>query len=183
MSVLLTGCNKIKVTEQVTETVTLYPMAYDASNYSYASISNATNPVGKGSDNTTYATINLKTGSSAETYVYFPFDTSDIPENATITSVACKAKGYVSSTSSSYINTRQMQLFSGTTAKGSAATLTTSATAQTLTCGTWTRDELQNCRIRMYAKRGTSNTSTSRNMRFYGAELTVTYTYEREVQI
>lgn len=183
MSVLLTGRNKIKRTELVTETVTLYPAAYDASNYSYASISNATNPVGKGSDNTTYATINLKTGSQAETYVFFPFDVSAIPENAVIQSVECKAKGYISSTSSSYINSRQMQLFSGTTAKGSAVNLTTSATEQSITCGDWTREELANCRLRLYAKRGTSSTTTARYLRFYGAELTVTYTYEKEVWI
>ena len=181
--VLLTGCGPLKQFMPVTETVTFYPAAYDASNYSYASISGATNPVGKGSENTTYATINLKTGSSAETFVFFPFDVSAIPENAVIESVECTAKGYVSTTTSSYIATRAMQLFSGSTAKGSAVNLTTSATAQTLTCGTWTREELANCRLRMYAKRGTSSTSTSRNMRFYGAELTVTYTYEKEVWI
>lgn len=185
MSVLLTGRNPIKTTvtktETITEThtgsITAYPQAYLTSDYSYASISGATNPVGKGSSNTTYATINLKTGSRATTHVYFPFDFSSIPENATIDSISCKAKGYISSTTSRYVNTRQMQLFTGTTAKGSAVNLTTSATAQTLTCGTWTRAELQNCRIRMYAKRGTSSTSTSRNMRFYGAEITVNYTY------
>lgn len=188
MSVLLTGRNPIKTTvtktETKTETITAYPQAYLTSDYSYASISGATNPVGKGSSNTTYATINLKTGSSATTHVYFPFDFSSIPENATINSISCTAKGYISSTSSSYVNTRQMQLFTGTTAKGSSVNLTTSATAQTLTCGTWTRAELQNCRLRMYAKRGTSSTSISRsiNMRFYGAEITVTYTYSYEVE-
>ena len=185
MSVLLTGRNPIKktVTKTVTETITVYPSAYDTSDYSYASISGATNPVGKDSSNTTYATINLKTGSRATTYVYFPFGFSSIPENATIDNISCKAKGYVSSTSSTYVPTRQMQLFAGTTAKGSAVNLTTSATVQTLTCGTWTRNELQNCRLRMYAVRDTSSTSTSRNMRFYGAEVTVTYTYEVEEEV
>ena len=184
MSVLLTGRNPIKttVTKTATETIMVYPSAYLTSPSSYASVSNMTNPVGKDSSNTTYATINLKTGSRAETYVYFPFDFSSIPDNATIDSISCKAKGYISSTSSSYINTRQMQLFTGTTAKGSATNLTTSATAQTLTCGIWTASELKNCRLRMYAKRGTSSTSTSRNMRFYGAEITVTYTYSYEVE-
>ena len=64
MSVLLTGRNPIKktITKTATETITAYPSAYLTSDYSYASISNATNPVGKGSSNTTYATINLKTG-------------------------------------------------------------------------------------------------------------------------
>lgn len=185
MSVLLTGRNPIKITvtktETITEThtgsITAYPQAYLTSPSSYASVRNMTNPVGKGSSNTTYAQINLKTGSSAETYVYFPFDFSSIPENATIDSISCTAKGYTSSTSSSYVKNRQIQLYTGTTAKGRAVNLTTSATAQTLPCGTWTRAELQNCRIQLYAKRGTSSTSTSRYLRFYGAEVTVNYTY------
>ncbi len=184
MSVLLTGRNPIKVitTKTETKTITAYPSAYDSSDYSYASISNATNPVGKDSSNTTYATINLNTGSGAETYVYFPFDFSSIPENATIDSISCTAKGNISD-KSSRISMRQMQLFTGTTAKGSSVNLLVSATVNTLTCGTWTRAELQNCRLRMYAMRGTSSTSTSVNMGFYGAEVTVTYTYTYEEEV
>ena len=179
MAVLLTGGGDLEQFKPVTETITVYPAAYDESDYSYASISNAANPVGKGSDNTTYAQIALKTGLIAETFVFFPFDLSAIPANAVIDSVECTAKGYISTVSSSYITTRAMQLFSGSTAKGDAATLTASATAHTLTCGEWTREELENCRIRLYAKRGTSSTSTARYLRFYGAELKVTYTYAK----
>lgn len=179
MAVLLTGRGDLAQFERVTETIKVYPSAHDASKYSYASISNATNPVGKGSDNTTYAQINLTTGSGAETYVFFPFDLSAIPENAVIESVECMAKGYISSVSTSYIANRQMQLFSGENAIGEAVDLTATATAHTLNCGKWTRKTLENCRLRLYAKRGTSSTSTSRNIRFYGAELTVTYTYAK----
>jgi len=188
MAVLLTGRNKIKttVTRTKRETATFYPAAYDTSSYSYASISNATNPVGKGSDNTTYATIALKTGGSAETYVFFPFDLSGLPANAVIETVECTAKGYISNTSTLYISSNSMQLYAGSTAKGSAVTLTTTATAHAMTCGEWTRAELTNCRIRLYAKRGSFlGTSSSQNMQFYGADLTVTYnyTYEEEVWV
>lgn len=165
-----------------TETKTFYPGEYDKSDYSYASISGATNPVGKGSDNTgSYATINLKTGSGATTYTRWPFDCSSIPSGATIDSVACKVAVLSSSTSSFYVSTRTLQLYSGTTAKGSATTISsTSRSVYTLSCGAWTRDELQSCNLYIYARRGSSSTSTSRNIQFYGADLTVTYTYQSE---
>lgn len=76
------------------------------------------------------------------------------------------------------ITTRQIQLFSGTTAKGSAHTLSTSTTAFSVTAGTWTRGDLEDARIRMYAVRGTSQTTTSIYFRFYGATLEVEYEYE-----
>lgn len=155
------------------------PSGYDSTNYSYASIASGyplTNPVGKDSTGTSMCRINLKTGSSAVSYVFYTFDFSAIPSDATIKSVTGKAKVYISSTNSSRINTRQVQLYYGTsTAKGSASTMSTSTTALTLTCGTWTRAELDNCRLRLYAKRGTSSTTSTYYMGLYGADLTVTY--------
>ncbi|MGM9608358.1 MAG: hypothetical protein ACI3XJ_12720 [Oscillospiraceae bacterium] len=162
----------------VTNTLTVYPSGYDTTNYSYNTVNSSyplTNPVGKSSDNTTYAQWTMKTGSSAETYVFYLFDLSAIPENAMIESVSCTAKAYISSTTTSRISARTIQLYSGSTAKGSSTNISTSTTALTMTCGEWTRAELEDCRIRIYAKRGTSQTSTSVNMRFYGATLTVTY--------
>lgn len=163
-----------------TNTITVYPASYDQSNYSYASVNSSyplSNPIGKGSNNSTYAQWTLKTGSSAESYVFYKFDLSEIPSNATIDSVSCSAKGYISSTTSSRISARTMQMYYGTsTAKGSSVNMSTTASAQTISCGTWTREELNDCRIRIYAKRGSSQTTTSRTARFYGATLTVTYT-------
>lgn len=162
-----------KAVEKKEYTVTLYPSAFLEGQY--ASISGQTTPVGKGSTSTSYATINLKTGSNAETWAYYKFDTSSIPADAEILSVACSEKCYINNTTSSRIGTRQIQLFTGTTAKGSATTVSTSTTAQNMTCGTWTRAELNDCRIRMYAKRGTSYTTTTYYFRFYGATLTIKY--------
>lgn len=163
-----------------TNTITVYPASYDQSNYSYASVNSShplSNPIGKGSDNDTYSEWNMKTGSNAESHVFYKFDLSQIPSNATIDSVSCSAKGYISSTSSFYINSRTMQMYYGTsTAKGSSVDLTTSASAQDISCGTWTREELNDCRIRIYSKRSRFSASTSRTARFYGATLTVTYT-------
>ena len=162
-----------------TETKTLYPGAYDSGASSVQSVTNATNPVGKGSTNTTYATINLVTGSRATTTIYWPFDLSAIPSGAEIDSVSCKVKASVSSTSG--VSSASVQLYSGSTSKGSSTSiLSTSTSAKTLSVGTWTRSELQNCRLCLKAKRGTSSTSTKRSLLFYGADLTVTYTYKNE---
>ena len=162
-----------------TETKTFYPGAYDSGASSVQSVTNATNPVGKGSTNTTYATINLVTGSRATTTIYWPFDLSAIPSGAEIDSVSCKVKASVSSTSG--VGSASVQLYSGSTSKGSSTSiLSTSTSAKTLSVGTWTRSELQNCRLCLKAQRGTSSTSTTRSLLFYGADLTVAYTYQSE---
>ena len=162
-----------------TETKTLYPGAYDSGASSVQSVTNATNPVGKGSTNTTYATINLVTGSRATTTIYWPFDLSAIPSGAEIDSVSCKVRASVSSTSG--VSSASVHLYSGSTSKGSSTSiLSTSTSAKTLSVGTWTRSELQNCRLCLKAQRGTSSTSTTRSLLFYGADLTVAYTYQSE---
>ena len=162
-----------------TETKTFYPGAYDSGASSVQSVTNATNPVGKGSTNTTYATINLVTGSRATTTIYWPFDLSAIPSGAEIDSVSCKVKASVSSTSG--VSSASVQLYSGSTSKGSSTSiLSTSTSAKTLSVGTWTRSELQNCRLCLKAQRGTSSTSTTRSLLFYAADLTVTYTHQSE---
>lgn len=163
-----------------TGTITANPSGYDATNSSYASIQSGY-PITNGytdSTSTTYCQINLTTGSRATTYFYYTFDLSGIPANATIDSVSCKAKTYISTTSTSYVGTRQVQMCTGTTTKGTATNVTTTATEATLSVGTWTREELQHAAVRLYAVRGTSSTSTSRYFRFYGATITVNYTYE-----
>lgn len=150
------------------------PTSY-SSDHSYYSISNVTNGQTI-AYSTNYATINLTRGSGAITYFYYLFDTSSIPADATINSVSCECKCYISQTSSSYITTRQVRLFSGTTAKGSASTVAKSTTAFNMSCGTWTRSELNDTRIRVYAVRASQNTTTNYYFRFYGATLTIDYT-------
>ena len=155
--------------------------SHDTTNYSYASVSSSY-PISNayhGSSNTTYGQVNWTTGSGAETYVYLRFNLSAIPEGATITSVSAKAKGYVNTTNSSRVTTRQMQLASGTTLKGSALTLSTSTSEQTFSStGSWTRAELQSAGVRYYVKRGTSNTTSNYTLRMYGASITVNYSYQ-----
>lgn len=161
------------------KTLTVYPSGYVSDDYAYASASNLENGYNS-ADNTTYATINLTTGSGAETYIYYTFDLSAIdlsaiPDGAVITSVSCSANVTISSTSIRYISSRTMQLYSGTTAKGSSASIPSSAAATTITAGNWTKDELTDCRLKLYAKRTRSGTTTAININFYGASLTIEY--------
>ncbi len=160
----------------IQDTITAHPTGV-ADDHAYASVSNITNGYAE-SSNTNYATISLTTGSGATTYIYFTFDFSSIPAGATINSVSCSAKAYINTTNSSRITTRQIQLYSGTTAKGSASTISNSTYAFNMTTGTWTRDELQNARIRLYGVRGTSNTTSGYYFRFYGATFTVDYSVD-----
>ena len=162
----------------ISDSIELIPSSFDTTNSVYAS-ENSSYPRENGytnSDSTNYAQFNIVTGSNAETYIYYRFDTSSIPAGATITSVGCTAKGYINTTNSSRITTRQIQLCTGTTAKGSASTISNSTSELTLTAGSsWTYQEVQNIGIRIYVKRGTSNTTSAYNVRFYGATLSIGY--------
>lgn len=155
-------------------TLAFIPSSYDSSNYSYSAVTNMSNGY-TNSASTNYAQIGLKTGASAETYVYWVFNVTGIPENATIDSVSCTCKCSINQTSSTRVTARQVQLFAGTTAKGSATTVANNTNALSITPGSWTASEIQNARLRVYAKRGDSNTNTSTYFRFYGASLTVSY--------
>ena len=156
-------------------TLTLNPSFYDTDDHSYASMTNPANAYT--SENTTkYCQINLLTGTEAETWMYFGFDTSSIPAGATIDSVVCTAKTYVN-TNVTNVPTREWQLFTGTTPKGSAVSIpSASAGIDSVSGATWTAAEIANIRLRMYARRGTANVNTSSHIRLYGATLTITYT-------
>ena len=121
-------------TVNIQDTIEAHPSGI-LDDHAYASISNTTNAY-NASSNTSYAQIGLVTGSNATTYAYFTFNFSDIPEGATINSISCTAKAYINTTNSSRITARQIQLYSGTTAKGSASTVSNSTTAFSMTTGT-----------------------------------------------
>ena len=155
-------------------TVTFHPTSYDTTDHSWYSTSNLDRGY-TDSDSTTYAAINDTRGNNAETWIYYKFDTSSIPANATDITVTCTAKALANGNASGIIN-KQMRLYSGTTAKGEAATMGTSATEQTVTAGIWTLAELRDARIRLSVQRTTFQTTTNFYIRFYGATLTVKYT-------
>ena len=120
---------------------------------------------------TTYARFNINASSTGS--IYLTFDTSDIPDGATISSVTARGKARVSNTTR--VTNTVMQLYSNTTAKGSNRTFaSTTASTQTISAGTWTLSELRNLRLKVG---GTgSSSSQSKRIDFYGADVTVTYT-------
>lgn len=151
-------------------------VSHDSTDYAWYSSSNMSNGYA-GYDSTTYATIRMTEGRSAESYAYFIFGSfSEIPEGARITSVTCKAAAYSSNVNDARIATRTIQLYSGTTAKGTATTIGRTADTYTLDAGTWTRDELLNARIRIYGTRGTLSVTAAYYLYFGGATMTVDYT-------
>lgn len=150
------------------------------SSHSYYALSNAANGY-HDSTNTSYASVNLTRGSGAETYMYWEFSLSTIPAGATINSITCNYKARTSTTSTSYINTATIQMCSGTTTKGTSksilSTRTSASSFSSTQIGTWTVAELNaGVKLRTYAKRGTSRTTSNYYIYFYGADIEVTYT-------
>lgn len=152
------------------------PSGVDSTHSSNGGVTNQGNGY-NGSSNTTYAQITATTGANVSSYISYTFSVTGIPSNATITGVSCTAKGRVSSTS--YLPTAVHQLYAGGTAKGSSTSFaSTTASARSVSGGTsWTVSEVSNVQIRSTVTRGTSSTTRSANFRFYGASLTVSYSY------
>lgn len=148
------------------------PKSTDGSWYNISNVSNAYS----GTSSSSYCGITLERGAGAETHIYFLFDTSGIPDNATIKSVECKAKVSISNTTAANVASRGAKLCSGTTEKTASVSVTTTAAIRTFTMGTWTKQELSDVRLKAYAKRGESKTTTNYTLRVYGATLTIVYT-------
>lgn len=175
--------------------LTFTPSSYDSVNSSYntgynSSGDSATNGVynglvpsnGCGSEsNTTRTCVFSNTGNGVQSYLTYSFDCSSIPNNATIDSVSCTAKAsFYKSGSTTFFSSQILQLYNGTTAKGSTATVTgngASGSTHTFDGGTWTRNELQNAKIRYTVTRSSGSTSPA-SFSFWGATLTVNYSYQ-----
>ena len=146
------------------DTVTSYPTAYEVS----GSISGThyQQCIGQGLDNSVSGN-DYSSSSGTTAHIDYSFDLSDVPAGATIQSVSVQVKGHCESTSSSS-EVATLQLYSGTTAKGSEAEFTsTSDQTITMTAGTWTAAELQDAILRFTI--GYYGGAVS------GAEWTVTY--------
>lgn len=160
-------------------------LTVNLSSYDYANstaVENTTRPFSNafaGSASTgDYARIDVPTGANAAVTSYYRFNLSALPVGATINSVIVKYKVRISSTS--YISPRTISVVSGTTEKGTAQTLGTTATDDK-TFGQITglsEAEVRALGIKLYAKRGanTTNTTLTRYILMYGATLTVDYT-------
>ena len=162
--------------QTLTGSVILVPSGYvGLSNLTIETSYPATNAYTDTSDGN-YAQFTL--AASTTGYLYFTFDTSSIPSNATITSITGSVRARVSNTSR--VTNTQCQLFSGTSAKGQNVTFasTSSSNIVTLSPGsasTWTRANLNDLRLKIG---GTSSSSgSSKYIRVYGASVTIEYTY------
>lgn len=119
-----------------------------------------------------YARISLSQSSG---YIVYSFDTSDIPVGAVITSISCRVRARASNNS---VNPKTLQLYNGDTPVGNTTNLyggyytDDTNNIRTLTDGTWTRDSLQNIRIRID---GTNSSDYNYYLYFYGADLTINY--------
>lgn len=118
--------------------VEAYPANFTSSGMN--STSNASKCLGVSADDGS-ATGNMYSSSSGSTgVVEYSFDLASVPSGATISSVSCRVMAHEENSSRS---TFTLQLYAGSTAKGSATTVNgTSNTIYTLTCGTWTRSEI-----------------------------------------
>lgn len=129
-----------------------------------------------GTSNTS-SRANIQASTSTEQEAYYNFNTSSIPQDATILSVSCSVRICVSNTYSS----AGVSLYSGTTAKSNPNTswrrVTTSTVYDLTGIEEFTREEISNVRLRIYGKSGGSG----RSIYFYGADLNVTYEYFGDV--
>jgi len=145
--------NSVDVTSQfvtgVGGTVSSYPTSYQTG----GSI-NGTNyqsTIGKGSDTanrTGNDYFSTTQGGSGSTWIDYYFDFSSIPTGATINSVTVTVKGHCEDASQSR-EIANVQLYSGTTAKGTSVDFTsTTDSVKTMSPGTWTQAELQDAKMR-----------------------------------
>lgn len=162
-----------------TETVVLNPTG----NTGTSGLSTTTNyPASNGYTNTSSTTYARFTPSSTSSngYTYYTFTVPNIPTGATITGVTCVAKIRVSNTS--YVTNTGIQLYTGTTAKGSSAAFSSTSSSNTVTINggsNWTLSEISNIRLRFQGRKGSSNNNGY--IYFYGANLTIQYTYNETV--
>ena len=131
-----------------------------------------------GTSSDTYCDYNPATG--GEGGPVFGFGTINIPANATINSVTCSVK--IRCSNSNGMTTATIQLYAGEIAKGTAIDFVndTSTSPRTFSnTGSWTREEIDSICLFINSRR-----SSNRRIYFYGADLTITYSYnETEYEI
>lgn len=135
--------------------------------------------IGKGSDNTdSYAEWNILQGSSAQGRVYYRFDVSSIPNDATINSVNCTVRASRQEGRLTTFSTLVLKIVIGTTEESSYVTVENdeSVAVYDLPSITCTRDELTNVGISIHSSRGLFSTTTDFWVRLYGATLSVDFT-------
>lgn len=156
--------------------------SFDSVNSKYQSESSAhpfSTIIGKGSDNTdSYAEWNIVHGRFTQSRVYYRFDVSSIPMDATINSVNCTVRASRQNARVTEFSTLTLKIVIGTTEESNHATVANdeSVNVYDLPSKTYTRDELTNVGIVMHSARGISSPNKDFWVRLYGATLSVDFT-------
>lgn len=155
----------------INETLTFIPNGNTGTTNLTASSSYPSSNGNTSHTSTTYVQFTTQTTAG---YTYYTFPVSGIPSDATISSVSCIAKIRINNTGR--VSNTNIQLYSGTTAKGTSQTFSSTDASNTVTLngGTWTVSEVNNARLRFGGTRTSSNNNGY--IYFYGATLSVTYT-------
>ena len=97
-----------------------------------------------------YTYIKDNNNNTATGWIIYSFDFSSIPQNATIDSVSVKVYGCREESTVDSTHVAKVGLYSGTTLKGSEQEFssTDNAIMEITNVGTWTREELQNAKLR-----------------------------------
>lgn len=126
-------------------TVNAYPQDFTAQNMN--STSSLSDCIGVSAEDGTSTSNVYSSGSSATGTADYTFDLSHIPSNATIKSVSLQVKAHEENASRS---TCTVRCYAGSTAKGTLTTVDgTSNKIYTVSCGTWTRAELDTFVMRL----------------------------------
>ena len=156
--------------------------SFDSVNSKYQSESSAhpfSTVIGKGSDNTdSYAEWNIVHGRFTQSRVYYRFDVSSIPMDATINSVNCTVRASRQNARVTEFSTLTLKIVIGTTEESEHASVANDETVNVydLPSKTCTRDELINVGIVMHSSRGISSPNKDFWVRLYGATLSVDFT-------
>lgn len=103
---------------------------------------------------------------------------NEIPDEAVIDSIECDVK--IQCANSNGMTSSTIQLYYGDSPKGTAIDFTNSTDTSVRTfsdTGSWTREEIEDLQLRIYARRSSNN----RNVYFYGSDLTVNYSYDEYI--
>jgi hypothetical protein len=128
------------------QTLEFYPHAYTYSNMN-SSNSALGNCIGLSAEEGTSTSNVYSSGQNTTGTADYTFDLSSIPSNATITNIELQVKAHEENSSKSVCT---VQLYAGSTAKGSKTTVSgTSNALYDVDCGSWTRSELDELKMRL----------------------------------
>lgn len=162
----------------------LYMDSFDSTNSSGYELSSGSvntccgHPYTETKDQTIFV---FKEAAYSEFVLFYNFNIPRLPKNATNISIRCKTKCYWSY----YQNTDDLvephvQLYNGISKPKGTPTINVRreyADSDTFEIdgGTWTKDEIKDCRIRFYAKRGQEDASKISALWMYGTTLYVSF--------